>query len=643
MVLIANPMLRGHWAPLILLSLAGFSIGALYESVDSLPVTNYDFIIAGGGTAGNVIANRLSENPEWRVLVIEKGPSSVNNGVLDSIVPYIAGSLMGSSYDWNYTTTPQNALNDRVLWYARGHILGGSSSINNMYYTRGPSSDFDRYANETGDAGWSWNNLQPYIRKNEVWTAPADNHNTNGQFNPSAHGFSGTVSVSLAGHPQGGDSSIIKTTQQLSDEFPFNEDMNSGNPLGLGWIQSTIKGGERSSSATAYLAQDILDRPNLDVVVGTQITRVLQTGTADGRPAFGAVEVAQNTASAALKRLVASKEVILSAGVIGTPHILLSSGIGDAVELRAVGVEPVLDLSDVGKNFSDHPAVWNSWHVDLEDTFDDMQRDPALRAQYQQQWDVSKTGPLVLTTATHLIFGRLPSDLPIFQKVTDPSSGSNAPHYELFTVNSAFPVPPSEGNYISVVSLVASPASQCPLNVPTGGTITLKSSDPFEYPLIDPGALTSEFDRLALREAYKASLRFMSAPVWKDHIVGPAAGLANVTSDEDLDNYILQTSVLGLHGVGTAAMSAKNAPYGVVDPDLLVKGASGLRIVDASVFPYIPAAHTQAPVYIIAERAADLIKASWSTESNTQFDSWYEKAFGNFTWTGFLEQTYNNA
>ncbi|KAG6810501.1 hypothetical protein H0H92_011598 [Tricholoma furcatifolium] len=602
---------------LLLLAQAGLSFGALYETIDSLPTTTYDFIVAGGGTAGNVIANRLSENPTWRVLVVEKGPSPASlvllprhEGVLQSDVPLFAGSLMGSPYDWNYTTTPQS---------------------NNMYYTRGPASDFDRYANETGDPGWSWENLQPYIRKNEAWTTPADGHDPKGQFDPSVHGLHGVTSVTLAGHPQSVDSRIIQTTKELPDEFPYNEDMNSGNPLGVGWLQSTIKSGRRDSSATSYLAPDILDRPNLDVVVGTQVTRVLKTNSFNGRPVFGAVEVAHN--SFGTKRLIASKEVILSLGAIGTPHVLLNSGIGDEFELKSLGVDPVLNLPDVGKNFSDQPAVWNTWRVDDVNTLDDIQRDAALREQYLREWEVNKTGPLVLPVATHLIYGRVPADSPVFQNVLDPSSGASAPHWEIFTVNGAFPITPPEGHYISLISVTVSPSSR--------GSVSLKSSNPLDVPLIDPATLDTDFDRFSLREAFKASSRFLSASVWKDYIVESVGVLRDDSSDEELDQHIRQSAVVALHGVGTAAMSAYNASYGVVDPDLRVKGAIGLRIIDASVFPHIPAAHTQAPVYIFAERAADLIKESWSTTEFSffeQIDAWYANGRGLLDVVGNVSQ-----
>ncbi|KAG6836451.1 hypothetical protein H0H93_007883 [Arthromyces matolae] len=360
--------------PLLLTAISSF--GVVYDNFDSLSTIDYDFIVVGGGTAGNVIANRLTENPTWKVLVIEAGPS--NKNVLQTIVPLLQPTLIGSRYDWKYTTIPQTALGGKVLEYTRGRILGGSSSISafhsllivrwaemklnkdGMYYTRGSSSDFNRYAQVTGDPAWSWENLQPYIKKNERWTAPVDNHNTSGEFNPTVHGFDGINAVSLVGYPENIDPRFIQTTKDLPDEFPFNLDYNSGNPLGLSYAQQTIDKGRRSSSATSYLAPQFLNRSNLDVLLNSQVTRIVNNGTSKGLPLFTAVEVGRYNTELR-KQFTASKEIVLSAGVIGTPQLLLLSGIGDPTELDAVGINAVVQLSDVGKNFADQPGLALQW------------------------------------------------------------------------------------------------------------------------------------------------------------------------------------------------------------------------------------------------------------------------------------------
>ncbi|KAG6910329.1 hypothetical protein DXG01_011397 [Tephrocybe rancida] len=622
--------MQALWLSLLLLQTSR-SFAALYNSTEELPTSKYDFIVVGGGTAGNVVANRLTENPEWRVLVVESGPS--NEGILETMVPLLQGGLMGSQYDWKYTTTPQQAMDGRNFTYNGGRILGGTSSINlrkklEILVGRGRvcSNALERLAPFAVACS---SNLT--VTQTERWTAPVDNHDTNGQFDPSVHGFDGINAVSLAGHPQNIDSRFMQTTKELPDEFPFNLDANSGDPLGVSYVQMSIKKGRRSSSATSYLAPEFLQRANLDVLVNTHVTRVIQTGTSKGLPAFHEVEISHNSA-APRKRLVASKEIVLSAGVIGTTHILLNSGIGDSMELQAVGVKPVLQIHDVGKNFSDHAITHATWLVNSDDTIDDTFADPDRQAQYLQQWETNQTGPLSAGGGSHVIYGRLPDDSPIFQTVPDPASGKNTPHYEIFPYNGGLGLLPSEEgrHFFSLVCVVVSSASRKSrhsvvqtglpeLSDCLGGKITLNTSDPFDYPLIDPGLMTSEYDRFVLRECVKRTIRFVSAPAWKDYIIRPTSGLENVTNDEELNKYVLDTTVPGLHGVGTASMSPRSAKHGVVDPDLRVKGASGLRVADASVMPYVPASHTQAPVYIIAERAADLIKAFWGAQASPLF------------------------
>ncbi|KAJ6535918.1 hypothetical protein DFH09DRAFT_97703 [Mycena vulgaris] len=212
----------------------------VYEDVTSLPSLSYDFVIVGGGTAGNVVANRLTENPNFSVLVLEAGIS--NEGVLDSEVPIFVYNLLQQPniYEWNYTTIPQPGLNGRSLPYQRSRILGGCSAHNGMVYTRGSADDFNRYAALTGDPGWSWNALLPYFFKNERWTQPTDHHNTRGQFDPSVHSTQGINSVSLSGVWPIFSHHVIETTKQLPEEFPFNLDMNSGKPLGLGKSQKSL-------------------------------------------------------------------------------------------------------------------------------------------------------------------------------------------------------------------------------------------------------------------------------------------------------------------------------------------------------------------------------------------------------------------
>ncbi|KAJ6506953.1 aryl-alcohol oxidase-like protein [Mycena sanguinolenta] len=466
-----------------------------------------------------------------------------------------------------------------------------------MAYTRGAAEDFDRYANLTGDQGWSWNEIFPYFLKNEQWTAAADHHDTQGQYNPAVHGTDGPIRSEFENH-------VIQTTNELPDDFPFNLDMNSRKPLGIGWFQYTIGNGERSSSATGYLTPAVLQRPNLDVLLHAQASKVVnstQSKIVRAEPlAFQGVEFKYGSS---LYVAEASREIILSAGPIGTPQILLNSGIGDRPALEALGIPTVLDLPSVGKNASEHPYFGLSWAVNSNQTIESVTQNATRYNEAFAQWNRSHTGPFVdSSTGTHAGWLRLSENSSVFDIHPDPSPGPDAPHLRFC---SRFPSEFSglPGHFISLTVAVVSPVSR--------GSVTLSSADPFAAPLIDLGLFSNEFDALALTEGIQLALKFVTAPTWKGYLGAPTVDITSM-SPAELTAHIRANSGPGYHVVGTAGMSPRGAQYGVVDPDLKGKGFSGLPVIDASVLPIVPAAHTQAATYVVAERGADLVKQSWA-------------------------------
>ncbi|KAF5346641.1 hypothetical protein D9758_013209 [Tetrapyrgos nigripes] len=593
---------------------------SLYTDPNDVPTKEYDFIVVGAGTAGNVIATRLSEDPTKSVLVIEAGLD--DTGILPIQVPFLAFNNDRTIVDWNYTTVPQKGLNNRTFNVQRGFALGGTSSFNLMVWTRGSRDLWDHYADVTGDSGWSWDALEKYWNKakcsqistlvppisNPAVPPPPPN-------DPTLSNGKGPILVTRANSPTELDAKVINTSMLLQQEdsrFKYTVDMNTGDSIGFGYAQETNGNGVRSSSATAYLHPALnSNRSNLDVLIQTRAMRLLEsdntTSKSYGRssvPHFSQVEVAQSVDGPRFK-FSARNEIILSSGAIGTPQLLLLSGVGPKDELKELGIDVIAERPAVGKNLRDHPLLLTIYNVNSNQTFDDLTRNPALQAQTFGQWQTNRTGLFANSPGSVLGFTRLPEDQ--LEGVQDSASGPHAPHLEMVFVDgflNHFGPLPDEGHFISVLNVVVAPQSV--------GSLTLASAEggTFTLPLIDYNIYGNDFDIQAMLQAVNDTETFLSTAPWtQDNFIISVAG-RNSTSiggtEEEKIAFMRDNTNTIFNPVGTAKMGRKQED--VTNSRLLVRGVKGVRVVDASVFPTIPECHLQAVVYTLAERAADIIK-----------------------------------
>ncbi|CAA7268208.1 unnamed protein product [Cyclocybe aegerita] len=606
--------------------------------------SKFDVIIVGGGTAGMVLANRLSasRNPALKVGVVDAGTFNPNGDPLIDVPIYNSGSIIlnnsttstlgNPAYDWMLQSVPQPALNGRVLNYPRGKVLGGSTAIHAMVWQRGEKEEYDAWGNTFGNgAGWTWSGLLPYFRKSETWTPPRTGDDallegtTPSQIPPAAdHGSNGPIHSSYNTFETALDAASILATTSLG--HPLNDNPDDGTSTFMprsGMTRSVDPNtGKRSYAASAYYTSSVQARNNLNVVLNSVATKIIWDPKSKTPKAIG-VEFVNNGQT---YTVAASKQVILSAGSLKTPQILELSGIGDARRLQQLNIPVVIDMPQVGENMIDHPTTAAGYQVkDGTFTLDILTNNQTFLDEQQALYDATGTGAFSYTAQVTGSFPlksiSSPAAYAAMRSALDSAlqgttlTPMQQKQYDLLKswadggkIGWVMPVMLPRGGLTSLPEAGKSYITVAfyQLHEFSRGSVHINSADPLASPLIDPKYMSMQFDLDAQTLGGHFLRTWVTGSPLSDLVVGPTVPDASVVTDADWQNYIRASLVTTHHPIGTTAMASKNLG-GVVDPRLNVYGTKNLKVVDAGIIPMTVGAPIQATVYAVAEKAADLI------------------------------------